>query len=244
VRKRILWMLLLVAFLLVACSAVRENPAATADPAPAESGQPFVTIASYGYYKDSEFLPNELQQSLDAFGDLMWLEPSLQTETYTQIPEPENNAKGVDPVFIVMPELDPGKYKGPYIWDDSQTGWQITAAYRQVADMLTDELVKVYVDDNGNICQYETVNLGQYDELELSQRYLESARLQFEDAIRTHLGSVTREFYNSKQQHAPSAYRLFTDAEGNLVLGTTAVLTEDAGSVELYALLKTGNLYA
>ena len=114
-RKRILWMLLLVAFLLVACNAVRENPAATAGPAPAESGQPFVTIASYGYYTDGEFLPNELQQSLDAFGDLMWLEPSFQTKTYTQIPEPENNAKGVDPVFIVMPSgriwvLSPGSF--------------------------------------------------------------------------------------------------------------------------------------
>ena len=109
--------------------------------------------------------------------------------------------------------------------------------------MLTDELVKVYVDNAGNICQYDTVNLGRYEKLELSQRHLESVRLHFEDAIQTHLASVTWEFYNSKQQHAPSAYRLFMDTEGNLVLSTTAVLTEDAGNVELYAMLKTGNLY-
>ena len=109
--------------------------------------------------------------------------------------------------------------------------------------MLTDELVKVYVDNAGNICQYETVNLGRYEKLELNQRHLESARLDFEDAIQTNLGSVTWEFYNSKQQHAPSAYRLFVDTEGNLVLTTTAVLTEEAGTVELYAMLKMGALY-
>lgn len=242
-RMLCLLLVLLIAFSSAACGEIRKNPAVTEAPASAENAQSYVSVSYYGYYTDNEFLPEEIQQSLDDFGNLMWIEPSLQTETYTEIPQPENNAKGLDPVFVVLPELDPGKYKGPYIWEDHETGWEISAAYREAAGMLTDELVKVSIDDSGNICQYETVNLGRYDQLELNDRQLESARLYFAGAIQKHLGTVTREFYNSRQQHAPSAYRLFMDTEGNLVLCTTAVLTENAGSVELYAILKMGNLY-
>ncbi len=244
-RKRILWswLLLLTALLAVGCDAVRENPAATTETTAQENAQSFVGVSSYGYYADHAHLPDDIKEKLDAFGSLMWLEPSLQTEMYTEIPEAEHNAKGVDPVFVVLPDRDLSGYQGPYLWDDYETGLEICASYRVLAGMLTDELVKVYIDDGGNIQQYETVNLGQYDQLDLNERYLESACVHFESQIQEYLGDITQEFYNSNQHHAPSAYRLFVDTEGDLVLCTTAVLTENAGNVELYAKLKYGKLY-
>lgn len=243
--KRIfcLLLILLLVFLTVACDAVRENPAATEEATYSENVQVFVDVSSYGYYTDQEYLPNEIQQSLDIFGSPMWLKPSLQTEIYTNIPKPENNAKGTDPVALVLQELDLENYRGSYGWKDTETGWGVSAAYREVAGMLTDELVKVYIDESGNLCQYETVNLGRYDGLNLAPRYLESARLHFDDAIENHLGTVIREQYNARQHNAPSAYSLLMDTEGRLLLCTTGVLEKNAGTVELYAVLKTGNLY-
>lgn len=244
-KKQILRLLLAVflVFALAGCDAVRENPAATAEATLPESRKTFVGVSSYGYYTDEAFLPEEIRQALTSFGEPIFPEPSLQIQSYTQIPEQENPAKGVDPAYVVLPEAALSGYAGTYIWDDRETGWEVSASYRVVAGMLTDELVKVYVDGDGRIQRYDTVNLGRFDGLELDEKQIQSACLQFENAIHEHLREVTFEFYNSRQQGAPSAYSLFMDTQGNLLLTTTAVLTDDAGTVELYAVLKTGNLY-
>ena len=238
--KKQIWSLLLVLLavaMLAGCNAIRENPAATTVPTLPENVPTFLSVSSYGYYIDDPRLPEAIREKLNAFGSIMLPEPSVQTQTHTDIPEAEHNAKGVDPVYVVLPDYDLSQFRGPYLWDDVQTGWEVCASYRLVAGMLTDELVKVYVDNDGNIRQYETVNLGRYEKLALDEGQIESACLHFQSAIQEHLGDVTREFYHSKQQHAPSAYRLFVDTEGNLILSTTAVLTDDAGTVELYAII-------
>ena len=244
-KKRIIstFLILLTVLFTAGCDAIRENPAATAEATLPESTKTFVGVSSYGYYTDEEFLPEEIRQSLAAFGELILPEPSLQIQVYTQIPEMEHPAKGIDPAYVVLPGEELSGYAGSYIWDDRETGWEVSASYRVVAGMLTDELVKVYVDDDGRIQRYETVNRGRFDALNLDEKQIKSACLHFENAIQEHLSEVTFEFYNSRQQGAPSAYSLFMDTQGNLMLTTTAVLVEDAGTVELYAILKMGALY-
>lgn len=198
---------------------------------------------SYYYgFTDEVPLTGDARQKLDDFGSPLsfWpAEPAI--ETFTEIPEIENNAKGADPITIVLPDLDLSKYSGPYFTDDYETGLGVSSYYRVVADMVTDECVKIYIDADGKIEHYETVNLGKYDELNLNEEALANRILRFEDTIRATLSSVTLDFFVREVIHAPSAYAMFTDNEDRLVIRTTTPLTSECILNQSYVLV---DLYA
>ena len=190
----------------------------------------------YSFGEDVDYATQELQTKLNDFGELGIVEVAAPvTETFTEIPEPENDAKGVSPVHIVMPKLDFSKYSESYTrWNDLETGLEVCACYRVVAGMRTDELIKVYIDSDGNIIKYETANQGKYDELNLDEKLLEQKFGTFKNEIQQALGSSIFEF---------SASGLFTDVQGNVVLSTEVSLTDEGNpdqsrvSVRMYAAL-------
>ena len=201
---------------------------------------------AYSFVGDANiYVPNELQEKMDQFGDYKWIQQASPiTQMYTQIPEPENNAKGPDPICIVMPDLDLSKYDGPYLWKDDETGLEASAYYRVIAGILTDELVKVYVDSSGNIKQYETVNLGKYDNLDLDEQRIEGLRSALSSRKSKLTGDAILEYYAPSPHHAPSWCVLFTDTQDRLVLCTRGALKIDSEirqivrQVDLYAILE------
>lgn len=190
------------------------------------------------------YVPSELQKQMDEFGKSQHILPlEAVSVVYTDIPEQENGAKGVDPLSIVMPELDRSKYSTAYIWHDDTTGLEIHGYYRLIAGVLTDELIKVYVDTSGNIVQYETVNLGRYDSLENGEMQVESMRNALQGQVRLISDYWLRERYAPVNHPADSAYILFTDTQGRIVLCTRAALNTDRETrqmvtdVDLYAII-------
>jgi len=190
-------------------------------------------------------LTEEVRQKLNDFGAPLSFWPAEPViETFTEIPEIENNAIVTDPITIVLPDLDHSKYSGPYFMIDHAKNLEVSVYYRIVADMLTDECVKIYIDADGNIEQYETVSLGKYDEMNLNEEALTNRILQFNDAIHATLSSVTLDFFVREAIHAPSAYAMFTDNEGRLVIQTTTALTTECSLnqssilLDLYAALE------
>lgn len=237
---------LLAALILVLATAgcsIRENVQQT-DPTQPQT----VTISknlSYYYGFDDEVpLTKEAKQMLEDFGNPLSFWPAEPvTEIFTDIPEVENNATGADPITIVLPDLDLSKYSGPYFTDDYETGLEVSSYYRVVADLVTDECVKIYIDSSGKIVRYETQNLGKYDGLDLNETSLSDRTLRFEDAIRSTLSSVTLDFFVREPIHAPSAYALFTDNKDRLVITTTTplvaecLLNQSYVWVDLYAVI-------
>ena len=217
---------LVLVFFTAGCS-IRENvPQADTD-----TPHTFTISKNLSYYygfTDEVPLTKDAKQLLEDFGEPLSFWPAEPvTETFTEIPEPENNAKGVDPITIVLPELDLAKYSGPYFTDDYETGLEVSSYYRVVADMVTDECVKIYINSDGQISHYETVNLGKYDAMDLSEEALADRILRFEDSIRNALSSVTLDFFVREPIHGPSAYGLFTDNKDRLVITTTTPLTAE-----------------
>ena len=197
----------------------------------------------YGFTKEVP-LTLEAAQLLDDFGQPISFWPAEpKTELFTEIPEVENNAKGLDPITIVLPDLDLTKYSGPYFTDDYELGLEVSTYYRVVANLVTDECVKIYFDSDGRIIQYETQNLGKYDELNLNETSLTDRKLKFEDAIRSALSSVTLDFFLREPIQGPSAYALFTNNADRLVITTTTPLTAECSLnqsniwVDLYAVI-------
>lgn len=197
---------------------------------------------SFFFSPVNNYVPKTILSELNGFGtqkDIVL--PNSIVEVHDEIPTVENDAKGLDPICIVMPELDLADYEGPYIWSDEQTGLEVSAYYRVVAGMPTDELVKVYIDSSGNIKQYETVNLGKYDNLDLDEESITKKCDAFQTIIYNALQNIAVEFYAYPNIHASSAYMLCTDEVGNIVIKTTAVLSEsDDTKQESYLV----NLYA
>ena len=193
------------------------------------------------YYNFEDYGQNTdtLKPIAEKFGKNKAISPNANPEvlTYTEIPEVENNAKGPDPICIVLPDLDLAKYDGPYLWMDEATGLEVSAYYRVVANMLTDEMVKVFVDSAGNIIQYETVNLGKYDALNLDTEQIEYAQTAFRDMIHTTFQGVLQEVCPPKQHHGLSAYEVFTDDEGQLVITTRLVLKNTIVTMDLYSVI-------
>ena len=107
--------------------------------------------------------------------------------------------------------------------------------------MVTDESVKIYIDADGKIEHYETVNLGKYDEMNLNEEVLTNRILRFNDAIHETLSSITLDFFVREVIHSPSAYAMFTDNEGRLVIKTTTALTTECSLNQSSILL---DLYA
>ena len=200
---------------------------------------------AYSFVGDANiYVPNELQEKMDQFGDYKWIQQASPiTQMCTQIPEAENNAKGPDPICIVMPDLDLSKYDGPYLWKDDETGLEVSAYYRVIAGILTDELVKVYVDSSGNIKQYETVNLGKYDNLNIDEQQIEGLRSALSSQKSKLTGDVILEYYAPSSHDSPTWCMLFTDTQDRVVLCTRGALKIDSEirqivrKVDLYAIL-------
>jgi len=201
---------------------------------------------AYSFVGDADlYVPKELRKQMNQFGDNEWIQQASPiTEMFTEIPKPENDAKGQDPICIVMPNLDLSKYDGPYLWKDHKTGLEISAYYRVVAGILTDELVKVYVDSSGNIKQYETVNLGKYDNLNLDEHQIEGLRSALSSRKSKLTGDAILEYYAPSPHHASSWCLLFTDTQDRVVLCTRGALNTDSEirqivrQVDLYAILE------
>lgn len=246
--------LLLVLLLAATVTGCYQKPNNSQNAEPTTEGQAKPINISYAYcFFGNDYIPNSLWQQMDQFGKNEWIEGSAPvTETYTQIPEPENDAKGVDPLSIVLPDLDLTQYSGVYHWTDQETGLEVTAYYRVVGGMLTDELVKVYIDAAGNISQYETVNLGKYDGLDLDEKQIAGVGSTLTSRARRLLNGIIFEAYAPTPCHAPdgcvsasaqttSNYILFTDKKGRLTVGTRASLDLDS---DIRQVVKQVDLYA
>lgn len=214
------------------------------DPLP-EQSYVYLSTFAYSFVGDIDtYVPSELQTQMDGFGrSQVILQAEPVTQMYTDIPKPDNSAKGVEPICIVLPELDLSQYSDPYIFQDEATGLSVSAYYRTVADVLTDELIKIYIDADGNIRQYETVNRGKYDTFPDAMQ-VESMRLALRGREKEYLADVIRECCAPVDFHAPSAYMLFTDTQGRIVLQTRGTLKTDGEMlqmvryVDLYAIVK------
>lgn len=233
----------LILMLFTAGCSIRENVTQTDTPQP--QAIIFSKDPSYYYgFTDEVPLNEDARQKLDDFGAPLSFWPADPAiETFKEIPEIENNAKGIDPITIILPNLDHSKYSGPYLMTDYENNLEVSVYYRVVADIVTDECVKIYINADGKIEHYETVNLGKYDKMELNEEVLNNRIHRFNDAIHAALSSVTLDFIVRGVNHAPSAYAMFTDNEGRLVLKTTTALITECSLnqssilVDLYAAL-------
>ena len=206
--------------------------------------QPSYKEPEFFYYYNFEAVnatADTIQEVLEKYGENKEITPAPAQNvlTNTEIPKAENNAKGPDPICIVFPDLDLSKYDGPYIWTDEATGLEVSAYYRVVADMLTDEVVKVFVDSDGNILEYEAVNLGKYDSLSLDAEKMEYARIAFDDYINATLRDIRQEQIAPTQHLGPSVYELFTNEQGQVVIYTTMVIKGTVTQVKLYSVANT-----
>ncbi len=200
---------------------------------------------TYSYcIKGDVYVSQETRQLFDSFGKSEYIIPATPTtETYTEIPKAENNAKGYDPYYYVMPELNLAIYGNTHSWKDYEAGMTIYANYRMVGGRIsgaaTDELLKVYVDSQGNIVQYGTVNFGKYDALNLDESKFEGLCSMFDSAIYKAIG--TKQFYQyAAVASSPTIFRVFTDTDGRVVITTTISLERDGRIIEadLYAVVK------
>ena len=200
---------------------------------------------TYSYcIKGDVYVSQETRQLFDSFGKSEYIIPATPTtETYTEIPKAENNAKGYDPYYYVMPELNLAIYGNTHSWKDYEAGMTIYANYRMVGGRIsgaaTDELLKVYVDSQGNIVQYDTVNFGKYDALNLDESKFEGLCSMFDSAIYKAIG--TKQFYQyAAVASSPTIFRVFTDTNGRVVITTTISLEQDGRLIEadLYAVVK------
>lgn len=202
--------------------------------------QPSYKEPEFFYYYNFEAAngtTDTIQETLNKYGENKEITPvpAQNVLTNTEIPKAENNAKGPDPICIVFPDLDLSKYDGPYIWTDEATGLEVSTYYRVVAGMLTDEIVKVFVDSDGNILEYEATNLGKYDSLNLDTEKMEYMRIAFDDYINATLRDIRQEQIAPTQHLGPSVYELFINEQGQVVVCTTMVIKDTATQVKLYS---------
>ena len=216
-----------------------------------ESNESTSTKGNYNYaltyhycIKGDVYVSQELRALFDAFGESAYIIPAEPvTETYTDIPKAENNAKGYDPYYYVMPELNLSVFGNTHSWKDHERGMTIYANYRMIGGRIngatTDELLKVYVDAQGNIVQYDTVNFGKYDALNLDESKFEGLCSMFDSAIYKAIG-VKRFYQYAAVASSPTNFRVFTDTNGRVVITTTISLEQDGRVVEadLYAVVK------
>jgi len=241
--KRTILLTLLFLLLITAGCSIRKN-VPKADTPQLQTTRISKNLSYYYGFIDEVPLTTNAKEMLNEFGKPLSFWPAEpQIELFTEIPKVENNAKGIDPITILLPDLDRSKYDGPYFKNDYKTGLEVSVYYRMVADMVTDECIKIYIDAGGNIEYYETVNLGKFDELNLNEDVLTDRMLRFSDAIHNSLSSVTLDFFVRNAIHASSAYALFSNNDGQLVITTTTPLIADCALnksnilVDLYAVI-------
>ena len=216
-----------------------------------EESESAATQVSYNYaltyyycIKGDVYVSQETRQLFDSFGKSEYIVPAApKTETHTEIPKAENNAKGYDPYYYVMPELNLDIYGNTHSWKDHELGMTIYANYRMVGGRIsgaaTDELLKVYVDSQGKIVQYDTVNFGKYDALNLDEAKFEGLCSMFGNAIYKAIGA--KQFYQyAAVASSPTIFRVFTDTNGRVVITTTISLKQDDRVIDadLYAVVK------
>lgn len=190
--------------------------------------------------ENRDYVSDEIQQILSGFGESEYFIPApADTQTHSEIPEFENNAKGTDPICLLLPELDISKYR-VCSEKDAQTGEEISGWYRIIGSsdsaMMTDEFITYDLDASGNVTRYQTVNLGKYDALGLDETKLENLGSTFSNVISREIGSkATYQYYC--QTASQTNFRVFTDTEGKVIITTTITLTQDGKplNVDLYA---------
>ena len=234
---------LLSVVLLSAMTGCNTEPVQT-EPSETSSYVPALSYSLSYYYciKGNGYVSETTRQLLNNFGESEYITPATPiVETYTEIPEFENNAKGTDPICILLPDLDISKYR-ICSWRDTDTGFTTSGWYRIIGGplegMMTDELVSYDVDSSGIITQYETVNLGKYDDLGLDESRLENLSNTFDNAIYKAIG--TKQFYQySYTTTSQTTFRVFTDSKDRIVITTTITIEQDGKIVEadLYAVV-------
>lgn len=246
-RKLSISIALILCFTSLAFCGCSTEPVQT-EPVTTSPTEPALSYSLTYYYNieytkaNGDYVSPEIQQLLNSLGKPERITPATAVpKVYTDIPEFENNAKGTDPVCILLPDLDISKYR-ICSWQDAKTRVTTSGWYRIIGGptygMMTDELVTYDVDSSGNITQYMTVNLGKYDDLGLDESKLESLRQTFESAISEAIGSKQfyQYFYTTASQ---TPFRVFTDTQGRLIIATAIELTQDGKLlvVDLFAVV-------
>lgn len=237
--------LAIVAVLLGLFSGCGVEPVQTEKTEPSSHAPAMRYALTYYYCIEGDVWVSERnRQLLDSFGKLANITPAAAaTETYTDIPEFENNAKGTDPICILLPDLDLWKYR-ICSWRDTKTGITTSGWYRIIGDpaegMMTDEFVTYDVDSAGTVTQYETVNLGKYDSLGLDESRLENLGDTFSNAIYETIGTKQpyQHFYTTTSQ---TTFRIFTDSQDRIVITTTITLDQGRSvplKADLYAVVE------
>lgn len=210
------------------------------------SQEPALSYSLTYYYNiyytraNGDYVSQENRELLNGFGKSEQFTPATAvTEIYTEIPKFENNAKGTDPICILLPDLDISKYR-ICSWRDTETGITTSGWCRMIGgptyEMMTDEYVTYDVDSSGNITQYKTVNLGKYDNLGLDESKLEDLGKRFSDTISKEIGS--KKFYQyTYTSTSQTTFRVFTDTQDKIIITTTIELEKNGKLLEV-------NLYA
>jgi len=220
--------------MLVGCGLLPVQPE---DSKPISAETPKTYYLSYYFFVNGEKkIPEAMWQALYSFGKLAIITPSTPvTEVYTEIPVPENDAKGVSPIDIVMPELDLSRYSTTQYWEERGSDLTVFGSYRMIGDrnegMTTDELVKVYVDSAGTIQKYETVNWGKYDALGLNEERFRQLRTNLSNEIAKAVGALHYQVLPAEK--AQSKYRVFTDDQNRVIITTTVVIEKDGRTAEV-----------
>lgn len=246
--KKLITLALAVVLCVVIAGCVSE-PTQTGDSG-ASSHEPELSYSLTYYYNITsyEYVSANTRQLLNSFGEVQSITPATAVvETYTEIPEFENNAKGTDPICILLPDLDISKYRICSL-RDTKTNLTTSGWYRiiggPIRGMMTDELVSYDVDSSGNITQYETVNLGKYDDLGLDESKFEDLSKAFENAISKAIGA--KQFYQySYTTTSQTTFRVFTDTQDRIIITTTIELDQDSRTldVDLYAVVSIIPIY-
>lgn len=229
--------------LLFAMTGCDTEPIQT-EPSETSSHLPVLSYSLSYYYclNGNGYVSDTTRQLLNNFGKLEYITPATPVvETHTEIPEFDNNAKGTDPICILLPDLDISKYRICSL-RDTETGIESSGWYRIIGGplegMMTDEFVSYDVDLSGNITRYKTVNLGKYDDLGLNESKLENLRKTFDHAIYKTIGS--EQFYQYAYTTASqTTFRVFTDSQDRIVITTTISIEQEGKIVEadLYAVV-------
>ena len=193
----------------------------------------------YYSYVEADYISDNFRKKMNTFGEITIIEQAEDTtEIVTEFREGINNASGTPLIAKYLPELDQSKYTGGYGYTDTETGMNVSVYYRVVDGMLTDEMVKFYLDQSRNVVQYETVNWGKYDGLNLDESQIKSLRVMFENHVHAYLDDIIFEYFAPTQKNASSAYILFTDSQGRLVISTRVKMQSDvtapSSSADIY----------
>lgn len=207
------------------------------------SQEPALSYSLTYYYNiyftraSGDYVSQENLHLLNNFGKSESITPATPvTETHTNIPKFENNAKGTDPICMLLPDLDISKYR-ICSWRDTETGETATGWCRIIGGpihgMMTDEYITYDVDSSGMITQYKTVNLGKYDDLGLDESKLENLANNFADRISKEIGS--KKFYQyTRASTSQTTFRIFTDSQDRIIITTTIELEQNSKTLEIH----------